>query len=168
MERTAEEVAAAAAELHKRAGTFAEQFGRMGRQLDSATTAYDQPVGSFEGRVLSQLRRIEQLDSMAPAWPVAEPAAIDTPAPLVLCESRSPAGVLVTVASDLPMSVAATNGQCGGFLRTHVAPLIRDGHPVLYLGDFDAGATASRGSTSWTGQSVSVGTSPRREREPAL
>ena len=78
VERTAEEVVAAAAELHKRAGTFAEHFARLGRQLDSATTAYNQAVGSFEGRVLPQLRRIEQLDGMALGERVPEPAAIDT------------------------------------------------------------------------------------------
>ena len=78
VERTAEEVVAAAAELHKRAGTFAEHFARLGRQLDSATTAYNQAVGSFEGRVLPQLRRIEQLDGAGLGERVAEPAAIDT------------------------------------------------------------------------------------------
>jgi DNA recombination protein RmuC len=78
VERTAEEVVAAAAELHKRAGTFAEHFARLGRQLDSATTAYNQAVGSFDGRVLPQLRRIEQLDGTALGERVPEPAAIDT------------------------------------------------------------------------------------------
>jgi hypothetical protein len=34
--------------------------------------------------------------------------------------------------------VAATNGQVGGFLRTDVSPLLREGdRPVLYIGDLD-------------------------------
>jgi DNA recombination protein RmuC len=77
VERTAEEVAAAARELHKRCGTFAEHFARMGRQLDSAVTAYNAAVGSFEGRVLPQLRRIESLD-VAGGEPVDTPVAVDT------------------------------------------------------------------------------------------
>jgi hypothetical protein len=33
--------------------------------------------------------------------------------------------------------IAATNGQCAGFLHTAIAPGLRDGSRVLYLGDFD-------------------------------
>ena len=88
VERTAEEVVAAARELHKRCGTFADHFARTGRQLDSAVAAYNQAVGSFEGRVLPQLRRIEQLE-VAPGEPVAAPVAIDT-APRRMREPEPP------------------------------------------------------------------------------
>jgi hypothetical protein len=33
--------------------------------------------------------------------------------------------------------VAATNGQCGGFLRTEIAPMLEPGDRVLYFGDWD-------------------------------
>ena len=33
--------------------------------------------------------------------------------------------------------IASTNGQCGGLLRTDVAPQLRPGMRVLYLGDYD-------------------------------
>ena len=33
--------------------------------------------------------------------------------------------------------IAPTNGQCGGFLRTDVAPLLQPGDTVGYLGDYD-------------------------------
>jgi DNA recombination protein RmuC len=92
VERTAEEVAVAARELHKRCGTFADHFARMGRQLDSAVVAYNQAVGSFEGRVLPQLRRIEQLE-VAPAEPVASPVAIDT-APRRMREPEPPVALV--------------------------------------------------------------------------
>ena len=61
------------------------------------------------------------------------------PPPLILCESRSLAGVLRDIASDYLCPIAATNGQVGGFLHTEVAPLIADtpGRRVLYLGDLD-------------------------------
>jgi hypothetical protein len=62
------------------------------------------------------------------------------PPPLILCESRSLAGVLRPVAYRYTAPAAATNGQCGGFLHTEVGPLLRDGgagRHVLYLGDLD-------------------------------
>jgi hypothetical protein len=59
------------------------------------------------------------------------------PAPLILTESRSLAGVLAGLADAYCCDIAATNGQAGGFLRTKVAPLLVDGRPVEYLGDLD-------------------------------
>ena len=58
-------------------------------------------------------------------------------APLVLTESRSLAGVLRSVAGDYRVRIAATNGQCGGFLRTGIAPELRPDDRVIYLGDLD-------------------------------
>lgn len=58
-------------------------------------------------------------------------------APLVLTESRSLAGVLRTVVRDYACRISATNGQCGGFLRTDVGPALQAAGRVLYLGDLD-------------------------------
>ncbi len=58
-------------------------------------------------------------------------------APLILCESRSLAGVLRRVAEDYLCPIASTNGQVGGFLHTDIAPLVKGGRRVLYLGDYD-------------------------------
>ena len=57
--------------------------------------------------------------------------------PLILCESRSLAGVLRTVAQDYLCPIAATNGQVGGFLHTEVAPLVKGRRRTFYLGDLD-------------------------------
>jgi hypothetical protein len=63
------------------------------------------------------------------------------PPPLILCESRSLAGVIRNIAGRYLCPIAATNGQTGGFLRTAVGPLIERGfaftRPVLYFGDLD-------------------------------
>lgn len=59
------------------------------------------------------------------------------PPPLLLCESRSLAGVLDPVAERYLCPIAATNGQVGGFLHTDIAPLLDDRRAVLYLGDHD-------------------------------
>jgi hypothetical protein len=57
--------------------------------------------------------------------------------PLILTESRSLAGVLRESCRKYSIRIASTNGQCGGFLHTSIAPRLRNGHRVLYLGDFD-------------------------------
>jgi hypothetical protein len=58
-------------------------------------------------------------------------------APLVLTESRSLAGVLRALTRDFAARIAPTNGQCAGFLHNEVAPSLKDGTRVLYLGDYD-------------------------------
>jgi hypothetical protein len=58
-------------------------------------------------------------------------------APMVLTESRSLAGVLRPIALEYRVRITATNGQCGGFLRTDVAPMLKPGDDVGYLGDLD-------------------------------
>jgi hypothetical protein len=57
--------------------------------------------------------------------------------PLILCESRSLAGVLRPIAQRYLCPIASTNGQAGGFLHTAVAPLVQYVRRVLYLGDYD-------------------------------
>lgn len=58
-------------------------------------------------------------------------------APLILTESRSLAGVLRELTRDYAVMIAPTNGQCAGFLHNEVAPRLRDGMRILYLGDYD-------------------------------
>ena len=57
---SAREIAETARELHKRIARFVEPLARVGRQLGSAVGAYNEAVGSFEARVIPQLRRIEE------------------------------------------------------------------------------------------------------------
>jgi hypothetical protein len=58
-------------------------------------------------------------------------------APMILTESRSLAGVLRHIVEEYRARIASTNGQCGGFLRTEIAPMLRPGDRVLYHGDLD-------------------------------
>src|SRR3954462_1367251 len=76
VERSALEIAAAGRELHKRCATFLESFSKLGRQLKSATNAYNDSVGSLEGRVLPQLRRFEAYGAESEKT-LETPAAID-------------------------------------------------------------------------------------------
>jgi hypothetical protein len=58
-------------------------------------------------------------------------------APMHLTESRSLAGVLRHIVVEYRARIASTNGQCGGFLRTEIAPRLKPGDRVIYLGDLD-------------------------------
>jgi DNA recombination protein RmuC len=58
--QSAREIAESARELHSRLGRFVEPFSKVGRQLDSAVSAFNEAVGSFDHRVIPQVRRIEQ------------------------------------------------------------------------------------------------------------
>lgn len=57
--------------------------------------------------------------------------------PLLLCKSRATAGVLSDLAYEYLTPVTATSGQCGGFIVTDIAPLLRVRRKVLYVGDHE-------------------------------
>jgi DNA recombination protein RmuC len=76
---SAREIADIGRELHHRLAVFAEPLAKVGRQLGSAVHAYNDAVGSFDRRVVPQLRRIEEAgagsDKRLPAMHVVEDAA---------------------------------------------------------------------------------------------
>src|SRR5204862_1822114 len=74
--RSAREIADAARELHRRLGRFVEPLAKVGRQLDSAVGAYNEAVGSFDHRVVPQVRRIEEAGA-ASERAVQAPAALE-------------------------------------------------------------------------------------------
>src|SRR3954453_5430604 len=80
---SAQEIAAAGRELHKRIATFLEPFAKLGRQLNSAVNAYNQGAGSLEARVLPQLRRLEEAGGGSEKL-VAPVEGLDTPAKLIV------------------------------------------------------------------------------------
>ena len=57
----AKEVAALGTLLYERVGTVLDFIGTMGRSLSAATTAYNEMVGSLEGRWLVTLRKFRDL-----------------------------------------------------------------------------------------------------------
>jgi DNA recombination protein RmuC len=73
--QSAREIADAARELHRRLGRFCEPLAKVGRQLDSAVGAYNEAVGSFDHRVVPQVRRIEAAGA-ASERDVSAPAAL--------------------------------------------------------------------------------------------
>jgi DNA recombination protein RmuC len=72
----AAEIADAAGTLHARFSKFISDFDAVGKRLDSATKSYNSAVGSMEGRLLPQLRKVESL-GIAPGKEIVEPEPVE-------------------------------------------------------------------------------------------
>jgi DNA recombination protein RmuC len=79
---SAREIAESARELHRRLGKFAGHLAKTGRQLGSAVNAYNDAVGSFDHRVVPQLRSIEAAGISSEHELVAPTAIEPTPRPV--------------------------------------------------------------------------------------
>ncbi|MEO6432861.1 MAG: DNA recombination protein RmuC, partial [Sphingomicrobium sp.] len=78
----AEEIANLGKELHSRLATMTQHMERVGKNLSTATTAYNQMVGSFESQVVTQARRFETLGAGS-AKDLPSPAMVEiAPRPL--------------------------------------------------------------------------------------
>ncbi len=87
---SAREIAESARELHRRLGRFVEPLAKVGRQLDSATAAYNEAVGSFDARVVPQVRKIEAAGAASDRT-VEAPAAVEASARAVTAQLGSAA-----------------------------------------------------------------------------
>jgi DNA recombination protein RmuC len=72
----AAEIADAASTLHARFGKFITELDNVGKRLDSATKSYNSAVGSMEGRLLPQLRKVEDL-GIAPGKEIQPPEPVE-------------------------------------------------------------------------------------------
>ncbi|PZO91924.1 MAG: DNA recombination protein RmuC [Sphingomonas sanxanigenens] len=85
-EKLAEEAATIAAlgkELHARLATMGAHVGRLGRNLELATGAYNAFVGSLESQVMSQARRFEALEVAGGAKSIEDVGMVEAlPRPL--------------------------------------------------------------------------------------
>jgi DNA recombination protein RmuC len=85
---SAREIAESARELHSRLGRFIEPLAKVGRQLGSATSAYNEAVGSFDHRVMPQVRKIEQAGA-ASEREVRAPDAIEITARTIAAQPET-------------------------------------------------------------------------------
>ncbi|MGN6586476.1 MAG: DNA recombination protein RmuC [Solirubrobacterales bacterium] len=76
MVEQAAEIAGAAGTLHTRFSKFLSDFDAVGSRLSSATKAYNSAVGSMEGRLLPQLRKVEGL-GIAPGKEIDPPEPVE-------------------------------------------------------------------------------------------
>jgi DNA recombination protein RmuC len=107
---SAREIAESAAELHRRLGRFVEPLAKVGRQLDSAVGSYNEAVGSFDHRVMPQLRRIE-LAGAASDRQVLAPGAVEAAARRVTAQPEPADGASPpSPAAGEPISVQRIAG----------------------------------------------------------
>ena len=78
LKESADEIASLGKELHSRLATMAQHMERVGKNLSTANSAYNQMVGSFESQVFTQARRFEGLGAGSakelPSPPMVEAA----------------------------------------------------------------------------------------------
>ena len=94
----AQEIATLGKELHSRLATMNEYMTRVGKNLSTANSAYNQMVGSFESQVLTQAKRFETLGA-------GSAKTLETP-PMVEVAPR-PLTKLGKPSNDDPPQVAA-------------------------------------------------------------
>lgn len=76
VEESAQAIADAGRELHKRVATFVGHYAKVGKQLGAASEAFNNSVASFDGRVMPHLARLEQLGARSEKA-LEAPATID-------------------------------------------------------------------------------------------
>lgn len=95
----AQEIASLGKELHSRLATMNEHMTRVGKNLATANSAYNQMVGSFESQVLTQAKRFETLGA-------GSAKTLDTP-PMVEVAPRPLTKLASTPSNDEPPQIAA-------------------------------------------------------------
>jgi DNA recombination protein RmuC len=78
---------------------MAQHMERVGKNLSTANSAYNQMVGSFESQVLSQAKRFETLGA-------GSAKTLDTP-PMVEIAPRPLTKILAKASNDEPPQIAA-------------------------------------------------------------
>jgi DNA recombination protein RmuC len=95
----AQEIANLGRELHSRLATMNEHMARVGKNLATANSAYNQMVGSFESQVLTQAKRFEMLGA-------GSAKTLDTP-PMVEVAPRPLTKLAARPSNDDPPQIAA-------------------------------------------------------------
>jgi DNA recombination protein RmuC len=85
----AQEIASLGKELHSRLATMNEHMTRVGKNLSTANSAYNQMVGSFESQVLTQAKRFETLGAGSPKTLETPPMVEVAPRPLTKIASNA-------------------------------------------------------------------------------
>jgi DNA recombination protein RmuC len=85
----AQEIASLGKELHSRLATMNEHMTRVGKNLSTANSAYNQMVGSFESQVLTQAKRFETLGAGSAKALETPPMVEIAPRPLTKIASKS-------------------------------------------------------------------------------
>jgi DNA recombination protein RmuC len=94
----AREIAILGKELYARLATMGSHVGRVGRNLDTAVSAYNAMVGSLESQVMSQAKRFEELGVDAGAKSIeALPVVEQSARPLVKLVANADEGSIALI-----------------------------------------------------------------------
>jgi DNA recombination protein RmuC len=113
---SAREIAESAAELHRRLGRFVEPLAKVGRQLDLAVGSYNEAVGSFDHRVIPQVRRIEAAGASSDREVLAPPPLQSAARPLTARpepEPEAPSALPPAGAEQISVERIARGGRRG-------------------------------------------------------
>lgn len=75
--QNAEEIGQAGRELYKRLCDMNDHWHKVGKSLQNSVHAYNQAIGSFERRVMPQIRRFKDLKSTGEEAPIQSPEPIE-------------------------------------------------------------------------------------------
>jgi DNA recombination protein RmuC len=90
LNEAADEIASLGKELHSRLATMAQHMERVGKNLSTANSAYNQMVGSFESQVFTQARRFETLGAGSAKELPIPPMVEASPRPLTKLTAPPP------------------------------------------------------------------------------
>jgi DNA recombination protein RmuC len=102
---SAQEVLEISRELYDRLGNLGKHFDKVGRSLTSAVGAYNEAVGSIEGRVFPSARKLRELKITAKALEPVKPVELGV-RPLTAAE-------LVEDAVEVPVMIGRTRSDFG-------------------------------------------------------
>ena len=77
LQENARQIADSSKELYERLRTYLDHVSKMGRGLKQAVDSYNAGIGSLEGRVLPQARRLEVLGPAATGTKIDAPVPVD-------------------------------------------------------------------------------------------
>lgn len=86
LSKNAKEISRLGHELYERIGIVCEHWSKVGRNLNTATEAYNQSVSSMESRVLVTARKLKETGSIAAE--ISEPVMIEKLAKLISTEKE--------------------------------------------------------------------------------
>lgn len=87
--RNAEEISVLGKELYKRLYDMNGHWTKLGKNLQSAVSCYNQAIGSFENRVMPQARRFKELKSTSEGLEIESPEPIELVARQLICDQDS-------------------------------------------------------------------------------
>lgn len=116
-------------ELYQRLSVMTDHMSKVGSNLDKAVDSYNSLVGSYERKVMPQVRRFEELQIPT------EDRAVEAPGELGV-RARTPQAQIAEVKSDTPLLDALQPQAAGGQAEITLLSAAFPDHEALLTGSF--------------------------------